>query len=62
MERLGIFATSDFEGVIDLLKMKEVRFEGDEGEKVVETEIDASRLENAKMWREKINRYSCIKR
>ncbi len=43
-----------FEGVIDLLKMKELRFEGDEGEKVVESEIDASRLEEANKWREKL--------
>lgn len=44
----------DFEGVIDLLKMKELRFEGEEGEKVVESEIDSSRLESAKAWREKL--------
>lgn len=44
----------DFEGVIDLLKMKELRFEGEEGEKVVESEIDSSRLESAKTWREKL--------
>ena len=44
----------DFEGVIDLLKMKELRFEGDEGENVVESEIDASRLDQANEWREKL--------
>ncbi|MCR5437123.1 MAG: elongation factor G [Treponema sp.] len=44
----------DFEGVIDLLSMKELRFEGDEGEKVVESEIDASRLEQAKEYRDKL--------
>lgn len=44
----------DFEGVIDLLKMKELRFEGDEGEKIVESEIDASRLDLANEWREKL--------
>lgn len=44
----------DFEGVIDLLKMKELRFEGDEGEKVVESEIDYSRLDDANTWREKL--------
>lgn len=43
-----------FEGVIDLLKMKELRFEGDEGENVVESEIDSSRLEEASLWREKL--------
>ena len=44
----------DFEGVIDLLSMKELRFEGEEGEKVVESEIDASRLEQAKEYRDKL--------
>ncbi len=44
----------EFEGVIDLLKMKELRFEGDEGEKITESEIDASRLDQAKEWREKL--------
>ncbi len=44
----------DFEGVIDLLKMKEIRFEGDEGEKIVESDIDSSRLDQANQWREKL--------
>ena len=44
----------DFEGVIDLLSMKELRFEGDEGEKVVESEIDASRKASAEEWRAKL--------
>ncbi|MBQ5471762.1 MAG: elongation factor G [Treponema sp.] len=44
----------DFEGSIDLLKMKELRFEGDEGEKVVESDIDASRIDQANEWREKM--------
>lgn len=45
---------ADFEGSIDLLNMKELHFEGDEGEKVVEQEIDASRIEQANQWREKL--------
>ncbi len=45
---------ADFEGVIDLLKMKELRFEGDEGENVVESDIDSSRLALAQEWREKL--------
>ena len=45
---------AEFEGVIDLLTMKEVRFEGDEGEKLVESDIDASRLPQAQEWREKL--------
>jgi len=45
----------DFEGVIDLLKMKELRWkEEDEGETILESEIDASRLDLAKEWREKL--------
>ena len=44
-----------FEGLIDLLKMKEIRWnEDDEGETFVETEIAAQRLEEAKKWREKL--------
>ena len=42
----------EFEGLIDLIAMKELRFEGDEGENVVVSDIDASRLDDAKAWRE----------
>ena len=42
----------EFEGLIDLIAMKELRFEGDEGENVVISDIDASRLDDAKAWRE----------
>ncbi len=52
--QLPIGAEDDFEGVIDLIEMKEVRFEGDNGEKIVESEIDASRLEKAQEFREKL--------
>lgn len=52
--QIPIGQESNFEGVIDLLKMKEIRFEGDEGEKVVESEIDSSRIDEAKSWREKL--------
>ena len=44
----------DFEGVIDLLKMKELRFQGDEGEEVVESDIDPLRKEMADEWHEKL--------
>ncbi len=44
----------DFEGVIDLLTMKELRFEGDEGENVVESEIDEGYIDMATQWREKL--------
>lgn len=42
----------EFEGLIDLITMKELRFEGEEGENVVVSDIDASRLDDAKAWRE----------
>lgn len=45
----------DFEGVIDLLKMKELRWsEEDEGETITESDIDASRLDQANEWRDKL--------
>ncbi len=45
----------DFEGVIDLLNMKEIRWhEDDEGETFDVTDVDASRLDQAKKWREKL--------
>lgn len=44
-----------FEGVIDLLSMKELRWNAeDEGETVIESEIDGSRREEAEKWREKL--------
>ena len=46
---------AEFEGVIDLLKMKEIRWDAEsEGEKFTETDIDASRLDEANEWREKL--------
>jgi len=45
----------DFEGVIDLLNMKEIRWhEDDEGETFDVTDVDASRLDQANEWREKL--------
>ncbi|MCQ2576308.1 MAG: elongation factor G [Treponema sp.] len=45
----------DFEGVIDLIAMKEIRWhEEDEGETFDVTDIDASRLPQAQEWREKL--------
>jgi elongation factor G len=44
----------DFKGVIDLLTMKAISFEGDHGEKIVEQEIPAELLESAKARREKL--------
>ncbi len=44
----------DFEGLIDLLKMKEIRFEGEEGEKIVESDIAPERKEDAEKWHAKL--------
>ena len=45
----------DFEGVIDLLQMKEIRWhEEDEGETFDVTDVDSSRLAQAQEWREKL--------
>ncbi|HWQ60320.1 MAG TPA: elongation factor G [Candidatus Fimivivens sp.] len=44
----------DFYGVIDLLSMKGYAFEGAMGEKVIEGEIPAEYLDQAKEWREKL--------
>lgn len=45
----------DFEGIIDLLTMKELRWNtDDDGETIVESEIDSSRIEQATEWREKL--------
>lgn len=54
MITIPIGQEDNFKGVIDLISMKEVYFEGEKGEKVVYKEIDDSRKEYAKMWREKL--------
>ena len=52
---LPIGKESSFEGIIDLIRMKELRFDEEtEGEKIFESDIDASRLDEAKAWREKM--------
>jgi elongation factor G len=48
---LPIGQESDFKGVIDLISMKEVYFEGEKGEKVVYKEIEPSRKEFVEKWR-----------
>ena len=53
--QIPIGAESNFEGVIDLVKMKEYRFDpATEGETIIETDIDASRLPQAEEYREKL--------
>ncbi len=44
---------SDFQGVIDLLRMKLIRFEGQYGQEILEQEIPKDYLEEAKEWRDK---------
>jgi elongation factor G len=43
---------NSFEGVIDLLAMEELRWEGDEGEIIARSAIAPEREEQAKAWRE----------
>ncbi len=49
--QLPIGAEADFEGIIDLIKMKAFYFDGDNGEDIREEEIPADRLEEAKAAR-----------
>lgn len=52
MMQIPIGLEDELEGVIDLVKMKAVRFEGDNGENVVETEIPPSLQVEAEARRE----------
>jgi len=52
--QIPIGTESKFKGVIDLLTMKALYFEGDMGEKVVVKEVPAELLEDAKKEREKL--------
>ncbi|MGA7874313.1 MAG: elongation factor G [Desulfoferrobacter sp.] len=49
---LGI--ESDHQGVIDLIRMKAISFEGDHGEQIVESEIPAEYLDSAENRREEL--------
>jgi elongation factor G len=49
--QLPIGAEEHFAGVVDLLTMKAFTFEGNMGEEVIETEIPADMLEDAKKYR-----------
>ncbi len=50
--QMPIGERDNFSGVVDLLKMKAVEFEGEMGEKVIEKEIPADLLEEAKKQRD----------
>jgi len=52
--QLPIGKEQDFEGVIDLLEMKALKFRGDFGQDVVVEEIPSDLLEEAQQWREKL--------
>jgi len=52
--QIPIIRDGNFEGVIDLVQMKELRWDGGEGEDVVATEIDVGRNAAAMEWREKL--------
>ena len=62
--QLPIGLESNFEGVVDLVRMKAYGFEGDNGEKIIEKEIPANMLESAKKARqnllEKISEYDDV--
>ena len=49
--QIPIGLEENHKGVVDLLKMKAYYFEGDKGEKVVEQEIPAEYLDNAKKYK-----------
>ncbi len=51
---LPVGAEDEFEGVIDLLKMKVLKFQGDLGQEVVEEEIPGDLLKEAEEWRKKL--------
>lgn len=52
--QLPIGLEENLEGIIDLLKMKAIKFEGDFGETIKEEEIPADLMEKAEEWRKKL--------
>ncbi|XOB40410.1 MAG: elongation factor G [Candidatus Nealsonbacteria bacterium] len=52
--QLPIGTEEKFEGIIDLLKMKAIRFEGESGEIIKQEDIPSDLLEKAKDWRKKM--------
>ncbi len=46
--------SGEHDGVIDLVRMKEIRFSGDFGEKMEESEVSDKWQEKAKEWRDKL--------
>jgi len=52
--QIPIGAEEKFEGVVDLVEMKALRFEGEKGEKVVASEIPAAMREEAQEYRARL--------
>lgn len=52
--QLPIGIESSFEGIIDLLRMKAYRFEGEKGERIIEGDIPANLLDEAKKRRQEL--------
>jgi len=52
--QIPIIHEGHFDGVIDLVEMKELRWEGSEGDEVVALAIEAGREVAAREWREKL--------
>ena len=52
--QIPIGERGDFAGVVDLIKMKAYTFEGEMGEKVIESEVPEDLAEKANEWREKM--------
>ncbi|MBN1410903.1 MAG: elongation factor G [Spirochaetales bacterium] len=53
--QLPIGAESDFEGIVDLINLKEIRWDkGDAGTTMHHSDIDSSRIDKAMEWREKL--------
>ncbi len=52
--QIPIGERGDFCGVVDLIRMRAVYFEGEKGEKLIEKEIPEELLGKAKEWREKM--------
>jgi elongation factor G len=52
--QLPLGLESDFHGVIDLITMKAILFEGEHGENMVQADIPAEQLESASVYREQM--------
>ena len=52
--QIPIMKDGSFEGIIDLIEMKEIRWEGNGGENMTETPVAPEREKAAKEWREKL--------